>query len=331
MYESQSGFWDDFGWLADEEAAKPVLNAAFGQAWATDDGALLFAAYQRMDSTNKGLVEAAVDEEGSEGSTVQVATLFANASGKAAAAPVQKDGSETYDDAEDLAGAQDVAWRAYAGWWRRHDGTAWVFARSNRRDDTWVDQDTMVAAAAKPVQQAVTPAPQQQTTYADATALADDNDPAWRAYAGWWRRAEGSTWLFARSNRRDDTWVDQARMVELAAKPVVQQRAPEPVAEVAPVVVPEVVDTLDLSGVEIPEPPSGEDVPDALFDTSQEMSDAEIDQVINEFPQVQEVVLRLLDQAAETVVAGDALDALAELDEDEIAAVLEAADLNIAS
>jgi hypothetical protein len=42
-------------------------------------------------------------------------------------------------------------------------------------------------------------------------------------------------------------------------------------------------------------------------------------------------VLRLLDQAAETVVAGDALDALAELDEDEIAAVLEAADLKFAS
>ncbi|WP_329056181.1 hypothetical protein OG738_21480 [Amycolatopsis sp. NBC_01488] len=335
MYNDQEDFWDDIGWLADESGAVQTLTAAFGtDSWRSDEGDLLYRTYQRMDSGGRDKVDQALDLATPDEKLAELTRLFsgvASGDGAGPTAATQETAKDTgvYADATDLAGDADPAWQAYAGWWRRLDGSTWKFARSNRRDDTWVDQNTMVAQAGQAPAQPAQPQAEtaQPTVYADATELAADPDPAWRAYAGWWRRLDGSTWKFARSNRRDDTWVDQNTMVAQAAAPAAAAPAAEPMAPTAassePAEAPVMVSVLDNVEIELPPPPSTEDLPDELFDEEAELTDADIDRIIADYPQIQEVVQRVLTEAADSIAASPALDAVMDLDDEEIEHVVE--------
>jgi hypothetical protein len=317
MYEDQEEFWDDFSWLAGDEAAAQALTAALGGgAWRTDGGATLYARYQAMDATTQGLVDDAVDMNSPDEKVAALTRLFAGSGAVAAtAAPTGAavGPGGVHADAEALSGV--AGWEAYGGWYRRYDGSAWVYARSDKVGDTWVSQEDMVAEGAKTPQPPGEQPKQESDVHADAEALS--GVAGWEAYGGWYRRYDGSAWKFAPSARKNDTWVDQQAMVDQMAARAAQQPA-------TPVPGPVLDTQVNLAELELPPLPAADDVPDAVFDETAELTDAQIDQIIETFPQIQLVVDQLLEQAAATVAANPGATAVvADLEDEELDELVE--------
>jgi hypothetical protein len=244
-------------WLvtSDSDEAKALQErlAEHNSSWASDGGEVLFKIYSRLTGTQSEMFDQAVEDAAGDTDSnkrAKVAVLFESrlrdlrrdsgarpdnedirlAKLVAEEAPAgtwngtvwvppatttptpPPEQLDHFPEATELAKDPDTRWHAYAGWWRRYDraSSTHLFARSNRRDATWVNQDEMVRLAATPAPAAAAP----QEVYPDATELVRESDSRWHEFVGWWRRFDkaSNAYLFAQSNRVDARWLDMAGM-----------------------------------------------------------------------------------------------------------------------